>query len=116
MSKKVVNTDDEMLDLMNELAEIVGHYAYSNTTNLDIHHAVKELRTLILADRKKHELQARIDELDAICGWSHDDRSALIFYPEHRSKDFAQMAASGMGTKQTVRERLRELKQELEKL
>ena len=62
MSKEAVNTDDEMLDLMNELAEIVGHYAYSNTTNLDIHHAVKELRTLILADRKKHELQARIDE------------------------------------------------------
>lgn len=60
--------------------------------------------------------QARIDELRAIYGWSQEERTPLIFYPEHRSSDFAQMAANGMGTNFTVRERIAELKEELEKL
>ena len=64
---------------------------------------------LITADRKRVALEARIDELNAIYGWSQEERTPLIFYPEHRSSDFAQMAANGMGTNFTVRERISEL-------
>ena len=109
-----INADDDGLDKAAQLLGIyleeigVDGYIPINVNRQTLAH--------ILTDRKKHELQARIDELGAIYGWSHDDRSALIFYPGHISKDFAQMAENGMGTKHTVSERLRELKQELEKL
>ena len=108
MSKEAVNTDDEMLDLMNELAEIVGHYAYSNTTNLDIHHAVKELRTLILADRKKHELQARIDEINYLNDNYQED--SQDWEREHPGYSTAMIPM------EDYINRVKHLKQELEKL
>ena len=71
---------------------------------------------LITADRKRVELGARLDELRAIYGWSQEERTPLIFYPEHRGGDFAQMAARGMGTNFTVRERIAELKAQQEEV
>ena len=71
---------------------------------------------LITADRKRVALEARLDELSAIYGWSQEERSPLIFYPEHRSSDFAQMAENGMGTNLTVRERIAELKAQQEEV
>ena len=83
--------------------------------NLD-HDSVNEILQLITADRKRVALEARIDELSAIYGWSQEERTPLIFYPEHRSSDFAQMATNGMGTNFTVRERIAELKAQQEEV
>lgn len=87
-----------------------GFWHHLDASSLD------KIMQLIAADRKRVELEARIDELSAIYGWSQEERTPLIFYPEHRSSDFAQMAANGMGTNFTVIERIAELKQELERL
>ena len=84
-----------------------GFWHHLDASSLD------KIMQLIIADRKRVALEARIDELRAIYGWSQEERTPLIFYPEHRSSDFAQMAANGMGTNFTVRERIAELEQNL---
>jgi len=71
---------------------------------------LENLMQFITADRERVALEARLDELNAIYGWSYEERTPLIFYPEHRSSDFAQMAVNGMGTNFTVRDRIAELK------
>lgn len=52
-----LNADGELL---NELRML---YARRISSNFSIAEYLLEMRQLILADRKKHELQARIDEL-----------------------------------------------------
>lgn len=78
------------------------------------HEAMKLIDVYIASQRKAAEIEARIDELKAIYAWSSEERDALVFAPEHRSEDYAQMAANGMGTRITVRERIKELQAQKE--
>lgn len=74
----------------------------------------KAIEPVVAAQRKAAEIEGRIDELKAIYAWSSEERDALVFAPEHRSEDYAQMAANGIGTRITVRERIKELQAQKE--
>ena len=114
-----LNADDELRDnLWHYMGLCPGaeHSPCIFDGNVSPGQQFERIMEFILADRKKHELQARIDELSAIYGWSQEERTPLIFYPEHRSSDFAQMATNGMGTNFTVRERISELKAQQEEV
>ena len=89
MSKTALNADDELrLQVHGAVASVAAGFIISVQ-------AKDEIMQLVLADRKKHELQARIDELNSL---------------PHRSVT----ALTGSVDQSVIYERLDELKQELE--
>lgn len=60
-------SEDE-LKLMNDIALVIGSYPYSNTRNLDVHHATKELIALIRTEKLK--LLAEVREQTTIFKFS----------------------------------------------
>ena len=78
-----LNADDELF------CELRMLYKRRISSNLSLADYLLEMRQLILANRKKHELQARIDEMDValaeVTHWSIDNAdSAIHGYGEYR--------------------------------
>lgn len=109
MSNTPLNADDELLTKMRRLGEkYYGNELYGE--HLQYQH---ELQKLLLADRKKHELQARIETAtDILYGFSRTykqevtDSDGNMYVNE--SHDYI--------SKYEVQELVEKLKQELEKL
>ena len=62
MTNTPLNTDDELREAINQRFDVVTTQGHHQSCG-EYQTAVDDIMRLILTDRKKHELQARIDEL-----------------------------------------------------
>ena len=69
---KPLNTDDEIRSLIQQKCEQIALKCGNYTTEAFIPE-YRQIYNAILADRKKHELQARIDELEKYRKHYNDD-------------------------------------------
>ena len=84
---KPLNADDELREEIDDILQQVGNYWYcvaketTDTRTMSEGEALDKIMQLILADRKKHELQAIIKELEwakTASVWNIDVRVAEL--------------------------------------